>query len=58
MINIFRPSPTVYFFVKDFFTKLPAAKFNVLRYDWIKLDQTDWKQTLCSKKNDINFSMN
>ena len=55
------------FFFKYFFSKIPGAKSNILRYDWRKLesnkfisdfDQTDWEQILCSKKTDVNFSMN
>ena len=54
-------------FLKDFFSKIPAAKSNMLRHDWRKFesnkfisefDQTDWEQILCSEKIDVNLSMN
>ena len=53
--------------LEDFFSKIPAAKSNILRHYWRKFesskfisdfDQTDWEQILCSKKSDVNFSMN
>ena len=56
-----------FIFLKDFFSKIPAAKSNILRHDWRKLesskfisdfDQTDWEQILCSEKSYVNFSMN
>ena len=55
------------FFLKDFFSKIPAVKPNILRHDWRKfesntfisdLDQTDWEQLLCTEKSDVHFSMN
>ena len=56
-----------FIFLKDFFSKIPAAKSNILRHDWRKFesskfisdfDQIDWEQILCSGKSDVNFSMN
>ena len=56
-----------FIFLKDFFSKIPAVKSNILRHDWRKFesnkfisdfDQTDWEQILCTKKSDVNFSMN
>ena len=56
-----------FIFLKGFFSKVPAAKSNILRYDWRKFesnkfifdfDQTNWEQILCSKKSDLNFSIN
>ena len=49
------------------FSKIPAAKFNILRHGWRKFEsnrfisdfnQTNWDQILCSKRSDVNFSMN
>ena len=54
-------------FLKDFFSKIPAAKSHILKYDWRKFesnkfipdfDQIGCEQILCSKKSDANFSMN
>ena len=54
-------------FLKDFSSKLPAAKSNILRHSWRKFesnkfnsdfDQRDWEQILWSEKSDVNFSMN
>ena len=56
-----------FIFLKDFLSKIPAAKSNILRHDWKKIesnkftsdfDQTEREQILCSKKSDVNFSMN
>ena len=56
-----------FIFLKDFFSKMPATKSNILRHDWRKFksnkfisdfDQTDWEQILCSRKSDVNLSMN
>ena len=56
-----------FIFLKDFFSKIPATKSNILRHDWRKFesnkfisdfDQTDWEQILCSEKSDVNLSMN
>ena len=56
-----------FIFLKDFFSKIPATKSNILRHDWRKFesnkfisdfDQTDREQILCSEKSDVNLSMN
>ena len=66
LINIFRPSPTIYFF-KRFFPKIPATKSNILRHDWRKFesnkfisdfDQIDWEKILYGEKSDVDFLMN
>ena len=54
-------------FFQSFFSKIPAAKSNILRHDWrifessefvCDFDQTHWEQILCSEKSDVNFRMN
>ena len=65
-INIFRPSPTIYFF-KIFFLKNTSSKIQYIKA-WLEkfesnksisdFNQTDWEQILCSEKSDVNFSMN
>ena len=56
-----------FIFFLIFFSKILAAKANILRYDWRKFesnkficdfDQTDLEQILCSGKSDVNFSLN
>ena len=56
-----------FIFFKNFFSKILAAKANMLRHDWRKFeinkficdfDQTDSEQILCSEKSDVNFSLN
>ena len=53
--------------LKDFFSKIPTVKSNILKHDWRKFEsdkfisdfnQTDWEQILCTEKGDANFSMN
>ena len=65
--SIFSDHLPQFIFLKDLFSKLPAAKFNILRHDWRKFesnkfisdfDQIVSKQILCSEKSDVNFSMN
>ena len=53
--------------LKDFFSKISAAKSNILRghsrnFESNKFisdfDQNNWEQILCSEKSHVNFSMN
>lgn len=62
----FYPSPALYF-LKDFSSKLSAAKSNILRRGWRKFesnkfvfdfDQAEKEQILCGDKSDVNFLMN
>ena len=65
--SIFSDHLPQFIFLKDLFSKTPAVKSNTLRPDWRKFesnkfisdfDQTDWEHSLCTKKSDVNFSMN
>ena len=56
-----------FLFFRDFLSKIPAVKSNILKHDWRKFEsnkfisdfnQTDWEQILCTEKSDVNFSMN
>ena len=52
-----------FIFFKDFSSKIPTAKSNILRqFKFNKFisdfDQTDWEQILCTNKSDVNFPMN
>ena len=67
MTSTFSDHLPQFIFLKDFFSKIPATKSNILRHDWRKFesnkfisdfDQTDWEQILCSEKSDVNLSMN
>ena len=65
--SIFSDHLPQFIFLKDFFSKIPAAKSNILRHDWRKFErkkfisdfgQTDCEQILCSEKSDVNFLVN
>ena len=67
MTSIFLDHHPQFTFLKYFFSKIPATKSNILRYDWRKsesnklisdFNQTDWEQILSSGKSDVNLSMN
>ena len=67
MTSIFLDHHPKFTFLKYFFSKIPATKSNILRYDWRKsesnklisdFNQTDWEQILFSGKSDVNLSMN
>ena len=53
-----------FIFLKYFFSKIPAAKSNILRHDWRKFesrkfishfDRTDWKQIYAARKVMLTF---